>query len=202
MKSKRTVLIVILLGIVLLAVLGFVGAQLFAPYEYHGAILQSPLPAQDFTLMSHMGQRMSLSDFRGKIVLLYFGYTTCPDVCPTTLADLAKARKLLGKDGEQVQVLMITVDPDRDTLPVLADYITHFNSSFIALRGTQDELAQIATPLGIYYERENSESALGYLMNHTATVMGIDRNGYLRVVFPFGTPAEDIAEDLRHLIQK
>jgi protein SCO1/2 len=152
--------------------------------------------------MSHVGQRVALNDFRGKIVLLYFGYTICPDVCPTTLAELSKARKMLGKDADQIQVLMVTVDPERDTLPVLADYMTHFHPSFLGLTGTPDEIAQAATPFGVFYEKENSDSALGYLVNHTATVMIVDRNGYLRIVFPFGTTADDIAADLKYLIQK
>jgi len=202
MKSKRSILILVLIGLVLLGVTAFIGGRLLMPYTFHGAILQSPMPAQNFSLMGHMDQRVELNDFRGKLVMLYFGYTTCPDVCPTTLAEIAKARKLLGKDASQVQLLMVTVDPDRDTLPVLADYVTHFDPSFLGLRGTADETAQVATAYGIYYEKQQSDSALGYLMNHTATVMVIDRNGYLRLVFPFGTKAEDMAADLQYLLQR
>jgi len=201
MVRKRLILIA-LLGFVVIGAAAFIGGRLLTPYAFHGAILQSPQPAQDFTLMSHMGQRLALSDLRGKLVLLYFGYTTCPDVCPTTLAELAKAYKLLGKEAEQIQVLMVSVDPDRDTPAVMADYVTSFHPSFIGLIGTSEEIAQIATYYGVYYERVESESALGYLINHTATVMVIDRKGYLRLVFPYGTPAEDIAADLRYLLQR
>lgn len=202
MKIKPWMIFAVLAGFVLIGATAFLGGRLITPHEFHGAVLQSPQPAQNFSLMSHVGQRVALNDFRGKIVLLYFGYTICPDVCPTTLAELSKARKMLGKDADQIQVLMVTVDPERDTLPVLADYMTHFHPSFLGLTGTPDEIAQAATPFGVFYEKENSDSALGYLVNHTATVMIVDRNGYLRIVFPFGTTADDIAADLKYLIQK
>ena len=202
MKIKPWMIFAVLAGFVLIGATAFLGGRLLAPHEFHGAVLQSPQPAQNFSLMSHVGQRVALNDFRGKIVLLYFGYTICPDVCPTTLAELSKTRKMLGKDADQIQVLMVTVDPERDTLPVLADYMTHFHPSFLGLTGTPDEIAQAATPFGVFYEKETSDSALGYLVNHTATVMIVDRNGYLRIVFPFGTTAEDIAADLKYLIQK
>ncbi|MBI5304906.1 MAG: SCO family protein [Chloroflexi bacterium] len=203
MKSKRVTLIaVIVVGLVLLGATAFIGGRLLTPYAFHGAVLQSPLPAQNFTMMSHLGQRMSLEDFRGKFVLLYFGYTICPDVCPTTLAELANARKLLGKEGDQMQVVMVTVDPARDTQAVLANYMTHFHPSFIGLTGTEDQIAQIATYYGIYYEKQESDSALGYLMNHTATTMVVDRNGYLRLVFPYGTSAQDMASDLQYLMSR
>jgi len=203
MNLKRlTVIMWIIAGIVALGATAFIGGRWITPYAFHGAVLQSPQPAQNFTLTNHLGQKMSLTDLRGKFVLLYFGYTICPDVCPTTLADLAKARKLLGKDGEQIQVIMITVDPARDTQAVLADYVTHFHPSFIGMTGTEDQIAQIATYYGVFYERQDSDSALGYLMNHTATTMVVDRAGYLRLVFPYGTLAQDIASDLQYLMTR
>jgi protein SCO1/2 len=176
--------------------------SLFRPYSFHGMVLQSPMKANDFTLTGHNGQPVSLKDFQGQIVLLYFGYTTCPDVCPTTLADLHQARMALGTRGEQIQVLMITVDPARDTQPVLAEYMPHFDSSFIGLTGTPDQIAEVATYYGIYYEQQEGNSALGYLVNHTATVMVIDKDGYLRLVFPFGTISDDIRADLDYLLSR
>ena len=97
---------------------------------------------------------------------------------------------------------MVTVDPERDTLPVLADYLPHFDSSFIGLTGTTEQIAEVATYYGIYYEKQEGNSALGYLVNHTATVMTIDKDGYLRVVFPFGTTSEDITADLDYLLSR
>jgi protein SCO1/2 len=172
------------------------------PFALHGILLQSPQPALNFTLNGHNGQAVSLADYRGQLVLLYFGYTTCPDVCPTTLADLHRARQALGSRGQDVQVLMVTVDPERDTVSVLAEYIAHFDPSFIGLTGTPNQIAEIATYYGIFYERKEADSALGYLVDHTATVLVIDRQGYGRVIFPYGTPAEEIAADLRYLLSR
>lgn len=190
-----------ILGLVVLAGLVVLLGMVFKPYTFHGMVLQSPERATNFTLTSHMGQPVSLSDFKGQLVMLYFGYTTCPDVCPTTLAELKQARQALGKRSDEVQVLMVTVDPERDTVPVLADYMTHFDPSFIGLTGTPEEIAEIATYYGIFYERKESESALGYLVDHTATVMVVDRDGYLRMIYPYGTQAEDITADLDYMLR-
>jgi protein SCO1/2 len=198
MKSTRS--LVIVFGI-LLALAPGLGACGLRPYIFHGTLIQSPDPAPDFSLLGHMGQMVSLSDFRGQLVVLYFGYATCPDVCPTTLAELHRAREVLGQRADQVQVLMVTVDPERDTAEMLADYVTHFDPTFIGLTGTPDEIAAIATYYGVFYDqREEEDSALGYLVDHTATQMVIDQKGHLKVVFPFGTSAEDIAADLEYMI--
>jgi protein SCO1/2 len=191
-----------LISLGLLAGIGLLTWSLLHPYSFHGVVLQSPSRARNFTLTGQNGQPVSLTDFSGKVVLLYFGYTTCPDVCPTTLADLRTARESLGALGEQVQVLMITVDPQRDTQAVLADYMSHFDSSFLGLTGTPEQIAEVATYYGIYYEKAEGNPTLGYLMNHTATVMAVDKDGFLRVVFPFGTPAQDIADDLNYLLKR
>ena len=183
-----------------LLVLGL-GACRMRPHAFHGTLIQSPDPVPDFTLLGHMGQPVSLSDFRGQLVVLYFGYVTCPDVCPTTLAELAQARVALGQKANQVQVLMVTVDPERDTVEVMADYVTHFDPTFIGLIGTPDEIAAVATYYGVFYEKQEEEdSALGYLVDHTATQMVIDQKGHLKVVYPFGTAAQDIASDLEYMI--
>jgi protein SCO1/2 len=109
---------------------------------------------------------------------------------------------MLGKQADNVQVLMVTVDPERDTQEILADYMSHFDSSFIGLTGKPEQIAEVATYYGVYYEKEKGNSALGYLVNHTATVMAIDKQGYLRIVFPFGTAAKDIASDLKYLLSR
>jgi len=132
---------------------------------------------------------------------VYFGYTYCPDVCPTTLAELARALQRVGRRADQVQVIMITVDPERDTPEILARYLAHFDARFLGLSGTAAEIAAAATPLGIYFAKHEGTAATGYLVDHTATVAVIDRDGYLRLVFPFGTPGEDIASDLIHLLK-
>jgi protein SCO1 len=198
-QTRKKLLIAVLSAFLLIVVIGLALFSL-RPYEFHGMILQSPTQAGDFQLTGDNGQPVALSDFSGKIVLLYFGYTICPDVCPTTLADLHVARKTLGKRADQVQVLMVTVDPERDTVEVLSQYIPHFDPSFIGLTGSLDQITQIATNYGVYFEKRKVNSALGYLIDHTATVMVIDRKGYVREVFPYGTPAKDIAADLAYLL--
>lgn len=206
-SSKRVLrpkyVIAVLVGLVVLMVVGWSIGKALRPYVFHGTVLQSPSPAMNFTLTSHNGQPVSLSDFNGQVVLLYFGYTTCPDVCPTTLAELHAMRQLLGSRAKDVQVLMITVDPERDTLAVLGEYMPHFDASFIGLTGTSDQIAQIATNYGVAYSRHEGPSAIGgYLVDHTATVTAIDRQGYVRVIFPFNTPAADIAADVEYLLNR
>lgn len=196
---KNTRAWVIVFGVLL--VLGLGACKKMAPHIFHGTLMQSPDPVPDFTLMGHLGQPVSLSDFRGQLVVLYFGYTTCPDVCPTTLAELHKVRVAMGKNADKVQVLMITVDPERDTVELMADYVTHFDPTFIGLVGTPDEIAAIATYYGVFYEKQEEEdSALGYLVDHTATQMVINQEGHLKIVYPFGALAEDIASDLEFML--
>ena len=168
----------------------------------HGMVLQSPSPAMDFTLTSHQGQDVSLSDFRGEVVLLYFGYTICPDVCPTTLAEVHKALDLLGDDADEVNFLMVSVDPERDTPEVMAEYVSHFDSRFIGLVGSPEKTLEISTNYGIHYSRQESDSALGYLVDHTATITLIDRRGHARLIFPYGTTAEQLAEDIRYVLSR
>ncbi|MGD8586065.1 MAG: SCO family protein [Chloroflexota bacterium] len=209
-SARRRRLIVLAIGGVLVGLLaGWLTIQFvtgnwrLGPYKYRGVVLPAPESVSDFSLTAHDGETARLSDFRGQIAVLYFGYTYCPDVCPTTLATLANALDdLKAADRDQVQVLMVTVDPDRDSPGVLADYLAHFDPTFIGLTGTAGELAQAAEALGIYYEKGEGSVASGYLVDHTATVSVLDKEGRLRLLFPFGTPAEDIAADLQHLIRE
>ncbi len=187
-------------GAILLVLVAWWGWQRFRPYAFHGTVLQSAEPAPDFTLMSADGP-VSLSDFRGKIVLLYFGYTFCPDVCPTTLFEVQRTMELLGDDADQVQLIMISVDPLRDTPERLKEYVQYFHPSFIGVTGSDEEIAQVATQYGIYYEKHEGTPATGYLVDHTATITVVDRKGYVKLIFPYGTPAEDMAADLKYLIE-
>ncbi len=186
-------LILLLLLLLLLA-----GCQ---PYQYHGLLLDSPVPASDVTLTSHTGEPVSLSDFRGGLTALYFGYTFCPDVCPTTLSTLNQALELMGDKADEVQVVMISVDPERDSPEVLASYLSNFNPDFVGLTGTPEQIASAATPFGVFFEKHEGSAATGYLVDHTASVMVLDREGRLRLVLPFETPAEEIAADLKQLLK-
>ena len=144
----RTALIVsVAVGFVLIVALATV---LLRPYRFHGTELLSPQPAKDFTLTGPGGKPVSLSDFQGKLTVMYFGYTYCPDVCPTTLAELAQAMRKLGKKADQVQVIMVTVDPDRDTPEHLAEYLAYFSPTFRGLSGTPEQIAAAAAAAEIW----------------------------------------------------
>ena len=195
----------VLLGIVFIAVIAL---SRMRPYKFHGTVLQSPQPAPDFALNAANGQTIRLSDFNGKLVMLYFGYTFCPDVCPTSLSKLADAMDILGKQADDVQVIMISVDPARDTPEMLSEYMSFFHPSFIGVTGTPDEIAEVATLYGIYYQAHEGTLATGYLVDHTASVMVIDQDGHLKLVYPYTSPdqdvyisANDIAADLAYLLK-
>ena len=197
-KNNRWIFIV---GLVVgLGIVAAVALPKLRPYSFHGTVLQSPNKAPDFKLES-VGGPVSLEDFRGQIVLLYFGYTFCPDVCPTTLAEVSKAMDILGKKERQVQFIMVSVDPGRDTPEMLRDYVTHFHPNFLGVTGSEDAIAALATLYGVFYEKHEGTEATGYLVDHTATVMVIDQEGYLKLIFPFGTSAEDIAADLAFMLK-
>ncbi len=193
----RVFLLSVLIGLGVALVGGFAYTRL-RPYAFHGSVIQSQNPAPDFTLQGADGP-VSLRDFRGKTVLLFFGYSFCPDVCPTTMSDLAKTMSLLGRQADRYQVIMVSVDPERDTPEKIDAYAKHFDERFLGLSGSPEDVAQVATLYGIYYQKQEGTAASGYLVDHTATVMVIDRKGYLRLLLPFGTAPEDIAADLQHI---
>ena len=193
--------VLLLIGAV--AVWSVVNGRLpFGAPTFHGTVIQSPDLAADFTLTASTGGQLSLSDLRGKVVLLYFGYTFCPDACPTTLSELKKVPAALGDRADEVQVVMVSVDPQRDTPEVLREYLSHFDPSFLGLTGTEEEVLAAATPLGIYFSAHEGSAASGYLVDHTTTVLVIDKAGYLRLLYGFETPGEDIAADMRYLVRQ
>ena len=185
------------------AVLGVVVAllvvpRLFAePYEFTGTVLADPQPAPAFTLTGDTGEPVALESLRGKVVLMYFGYTYCPDICPASLAELADAMELLGDRAEDVQVVMITVDPARDTPAVLAEYMDYFDPRFIGLTGSDREIGAVADSYGVFYQAEEGTAATGYLVDHLASVMVIDGDGRWVEILSYGTTAEQIAADVR-----
>ncbi len=177
------------------------GFYFFRPHTFHGTVIQSPEPSFDFTLTSMNGD-VSLSDYRGKLVLIYFGYTFCPDICPATLANVGQALREIGTKAEDVQLIMISLDPERDTPEKLAEYVAHFYPSFIGITGSDEKLAEITSLYGIFYEKHEGTAATGYLIDHTATLLVIDREGYLKLVFPFGVTTEEIADDLKYMLRQ
>lgn len=177
------------------------GYAFLRPHTFHGTVIQSPDLSYDFTLTSAAGD-VSLSDFRGKLVLLYFGYTFCPDICPATLGNVSQALRELGKKADDVQLIMVSLDPERDTPDDLANYVEHFHPSFVGVTGSQETLAEVASLYGIYYQKTEGSAGTGYLIDHTATLLVIDREGYLKLVFPFGVTADEIADDLNYMLRQ
>ncbi|MEW5938769.1 MAG: SCO family protein [Chloroflexota bacterium] len=192
----------ILSGILALVLIAAAGFYFLRPHTFHGTVLQSSETAHDFTLHVASGKTVHLSDFRGKIVLIYFGYTFCPDVCPATLGNVNHALGELGKRADEVQVIMVSVDPQRDTPEKLAQYVGHFNKTFIGGTNTPEEIAKIAALYGVFYEVSQETTSHGdYLIDHTATLMVIDKEGYLKLVFPFGVTGDEIADDLKYMLR-
>ena len=195
---RSTLIVLAAAGFVLIVALA---TMLLRPYRFHGMELSTPQPAKDFTLTGPGGKPVKLSDFQGKLVVLYFGYTYCPDVCPTTLADLAQALQKLGKKADQVQVVMVTVDPDRDTPEHLAEYVSFFNPTFVGLSGAPDQIAAAAAAYGIYYHKNEGTPASGYTVDHTATITVLDKEGRLKLLWPFGTQSDGMAADLAQMLR-
>jgi protein SCO1/2 len=155
----------------------------------------------DFTLTNHLGEKTSLSDFRGKVVVVNFGYTHCPDICPTTLADLNKVVKALGKKSESVQVFFITVDPARDTPAHLKTYMPHFNKAFIGLTGSKAEIQKVAGKYSAAFQKQESGSKAGYLMAHTSFVYLLDRQGEVKYILPHNITPKILLDGLRLLLK-
>ena len=143
-----------------------------------------------FTLTDPDGRRTRLSDFQGKLVLLYFGYTFCPDVCPTDLLAIGQAIRSLGADGDEVQPMFVTLDPGRDTREVLRAYAPSFHPRFVSLSGTEDEIRRVATSYKVFYEKVTPPGVNTYLIDHSAYVFLLDREGRFITLFPPGTPHE------------
>jgi len=158
--------------------------------------------ARDFPLPDHNGQPRSIGDFSGKVVVVFFGYTQCPDVCPTTLAELVEVRKLLGADGDRLQALFITIDPERDTPEVLKAYVANFDPGFLALRpGSPEQLAALAKDFKVYYKKAEGRTPTSYTMDHSAGSYVYDTKGKLRLYTRYGSGAPALASDIRQLLR-
>ena len=157
--------------------------------------------ARDFALKDHLGRNRTIKDFQGKIVTVFFGFTQCPEVCPTTMAEMSQVRKLLGSDGDKLQVLFITVDPERDSPEIMKAYMTNFDPSFLALRPTPAELEQVAKDFKIYFKKAEGKTPGRYTMDHTAGSYIFDTKGRIRLFSRYGSGAEAVAEDIRQLLR-
>lgn len=188
------------LGVALAAAAYLVVLPRLQPHVFSGTVIQSETQAPGIELATSTGERAALRDFEDKVVVVYFGYTFCPDVCPTTLSTLKKAVDELGSGADDVQVVMVSVDPARDTPDVLRDYLGFFDPSFIGMTGTEDEIASVATVYGVYFQAREGSVDTGYLVDHSAHLMVIDREGYLKLVLSPDLTVDQIADDLDYLL--
>lgn len=168
-----------------------------APQQFAGTDISQAAYAGDFKLSDHRGAARSMADYRGKAVVLTFGYASCPDVCPTTLAQAAQAVRSLGARGERVQVLFVTVDPERDTAELLGHYVPAFHPAFVGLRGDAAATAQVARDFKVFYNKQPNGT-----VDHTAGVFVFDPAGRLRLYHSASKTAADLAHDLELLLAK
>jgi protein SCO1/2 len=174
-----------------------------SPPTFSGVVLEPARPAPDFALKAPDGAEFRLSRQRGHVVALTFGYTFCPDVCPTTLAELAATRLKLGDDARRFTVAFITIDPERDEPERLKTYTAAFDRSFVGLTGSTEQLAAVRQAYGVTaIKRTVAGTSASYLMDHSAFVYVVDADGRLRLMFPFGTSVEDMAHDVRLLMRR
>jgi protein SCO1/2 len=155
---------------------------------------------RELKLTDHTGKPRTLADFKGKVVVVFFGFTQCPDVCPTTLADLAEVKKRLGKDGDALQVIFITVDPERDTQALLAQYVPGFDPSFVGLYGSAEQTAATAKEFKIFYQKVPGATPTSYTIDHTAGSFVFDREGKIRLFVRHSTGVDALVSDLKQLI--
>lgn len=168
--------------------------------RYNGLDITNATYAQDFDLIDHHGVKRRLADYQGKVIVIFFGYAHCPDVCPTTLADMAKMMKLLGGQRDQVQVLFITLDPERDTKEILAKFVPSFDKAFVGLYGSHQQIEQVAKDFKIFSQRKNNAGRGVYSIDHSAGMYAYDRLGRLRLYFKYGQKPDEIANDLKKLM--
>ena len=193
-------MVLALSGLVAGAVLVVVVFLFMTPAVINGTRIDPPKTVDDFTLVSDNGP-VSLRDLHGKWVVMYFGYTFCPDVCPATLSKISKALDRLGKDSSQVAVVMVTVDPERDTPEKLGAYVRRYNPNFIGLSGSLGEVDSVARAFGIFYEKKEVSTSAGYLVDHTASVLLLDREGRINLIWPYEIEVAQMASDLRVLLK-
>jgi protein SCO1/2 len=198
MSRIRLFLVAFAIGLVGVAGVSLISQQIQkAQFTLQGVAVDPPRPTTDFTLTTSAQKQVRLSDFRGQFVLLFFGYRFCPDVCPLTLQEVKKALQTLGPQAERVQVLMVSVDPERDPPDLIDAHVKQFNANFIGLSGTPEEVAVAAKAFSVYYAKEAGSVNTGYLVSHSASITVINPAGNIVEVFPFGLGEEAIAADLQ-----
>ena len=170
-------------------------AESFAAIDITGADY-----ATGFSLTDHNGQARTLADFKGKVVVIFFGFTQCPDVCPTSLGELAEVKRLLGSDGDRLQGLFISVDPERDTPEIMKQYMASFDPTFLALYAAPDALAELAKSYKVYYKKVDGPTPTSYTMDHSAGSYVYDTQGRIRLYHRYGSGAAALAGDVKKLL--
>ncbi len=168
--------------------------------DFRGSDISGTKLGSDLAMVDDSGQPRTLADYRGKVLVVFFGFTQCPDVCPTSMSQLAHAMELLGDDAAKAQVLMISVDPERDTPEVLSSYVKAFNPTFVGLTGTPEQLAATAKSFRAHYAKVQGPAPGDYTMDHGSSFYILDQSGEARVLLRGDAPAEDVAHDVRELL--
>lgn len=189
--------------LVIIAAVGILfGFVIERPYTFRGSVIDPAVPAPEFSLLSSQGGEYRLDSKTGKIVLIFFGYTYCPDVCPTTLYEMKEIKARLKDKAENIEFVFVTVDPDRDTQEQLTRYLASFDGSFFGLTGTTQQLEKVWKDYGVYREIQETENSLGYLVDHTSRLYLINSQGELMMTYLYETTLEEIISDLNYLIKK
>ncbi|CAM8665948.1 Copper chaperone SCO1/SenC [Comamonadaceae bacterium] len=199
--KKRSAIRLIATSALFAGVGGFLSACSESKPQFSSVDVTGVTYAKDFELTDHNGQVRRLGDFKGKIVVMFFGFTQCPDVCPTSMTELAEVKKALGADGDKLQGLFVTVDPARDTPEVLKGYMENFDPTFLALYTTPDKLAALAKDFKVYYKRVDGQTPTSYTMDHSAGSYIYDTKGNLRLFTRYGSGAKVLAADIQQLLK-
>ncbi len=184
-----------------LALAGLAACDSGAPQFKSTDITGAPY-GKAFALTGHDGRRVTLADFRGKVVVLFFGFTQCPDICPTALAEMARAMQALGADAERVQVLFVTLDPERDTAEILSRYVPAFDPRFLGLYGDLDTTRAVAKEFKVFFEKRPGSTPDSYSIDHSAQTYVFDTQGRLRLFVRHQRIASDLPHDVRLLLQQ
>ena len=199
---KRNTLKKIAIGALWVGAAGIFSACSPKGPKFQGVDLTGAEYGRDLPLTDQFGKERSIKDFAGKVVVVFFGYTQCPDVCPTSMSELAEVKRSLGADGDKLQGIFVTVDPERDTPEMLKGYMASFDPSFIALRCTPEQLVAVAKDFKIYFKRVDGQTPTSYTMDHSAGSYVYDTKGRLRVYHRYGAGAQSLAADVRALLDE